>query len=182
MHSCPAIRRTEPWTLGDSLYKRRLELGLSQSATSERRRACRNGYRDYETDKWLPDHRTRPKVIGFLGFLPWPDPSHARLHLCRRALGLASIVFERRHHVSRYNLSLWETGQASINERIMIEVMRLVDPDFPAKRFRHQLIETGSSFLPARRTCLALIHPSTNEAQSRRGLPFQWSANLNNGQ
>ena len=43
----------------------------------------RVAYSDHETDKWLPDHRTMPKVIRFLGFLPWPAEPDARLHLSR---------------------------------------------------------------------------------------------------
>jgi transcriptional regulator with XRE-family HTH domain len=148
---CPASRLPEPKTLGDHLYKRRLELGLSQSAAGAQCGVHRVAYGDYETDKWLPDHRTLPKVVKFLGFLPWPAEPHARLHLCRRALVIAAIDFERRFHISRYRLCLWETGQAEINETILNEVVKVVDRRFSASRFPRQWIEAGPSFLPARR-------------------------------
>jgi len=148
---CPAFNLLEPKTVGEHLYKRRLELGLSQSAVGAKVGVCRVAYSDYETDKMLPDHRTMPKVVRFLGFLPWPADPAARLHLCRRALGIAAIDFEHRFHVSRYRLCLWETGREANDERIMNEVVALVEKQFPADRFPHLSIEVGSSFLPARR-------------------------------
>lgn len=154
----PADRLPEPKTVGDHLYKRRLELGLSQSAAGARCGVHRNAYRDYETDKWLPDHRTMPKMIEFLGFLPWPDQPAAQLHLGRRALGLATIVFERRYHVSRYRLCLWEAGEEKIDEEVMSQVKALIEKKFPAGRYLRQSIEAGRSFLPARR----VIHKTTN--------------------
>jgi len=147
----PAARLPEPRTVGEHLYKRRLELGLSQSAAGAKVGVRRNAYRDYETDNWLPDHRTMPKVIRFLGFLPWPAEPDAQLHICRRALGLAAIVFEQRFHVSRYRLCLWETGRAKIDERIMIQIVALIEQCFPEACFPRQRIEAGPSFLPARR-------------------------------
>ena len=144
-------RLPEPRTLGDHLYQRRLELGFSQSAAGARCGVCRNAYRDYETDKWLPDHRTMPKVIRFLGFMPVPNAPAAKLFLFRRALELTAMGFEHRFRISRYRLCLWETGQAEIDERIMTQVVALIDKQFPADRFLRQPIEAGRSFLPARR-------------------------------
>ena len=80
-----------------------------------------------------------------------PDLQQGSGCLIRRALGIATKEFEPCFHVSRYRLCLWESGQVEIDDRIMNEVLNLVERCFLAGRFPRQPIETGVSFLPARR-------------------------------
>ncbi len=63
-------------------------------------------------------------------------------------LGIAGIDFERRFHVSRHKLSLWETSQAKIDEWIMDEVIPMIGNHFPAEWTPAKRLMPGRHFSP----------------------------------
>lgn len=58
-------------TLGGHLRKKRLDLGLRQKKVAERLGVDKDSVYNWETNRYSPSLRVVPRIIQFLGYLPY---------------------------------------------------------------------------------------------------------------
>jgi len=68
----------DPTTIGGQLRKRRLQLGLFQSAAARRLRVSTVTLSKWERDILYPAWKNQPKITEYLGFNPFTDPALGR--------------------------------------------------------------------------------------------------------
>lgn len=129
------LRPETPRTLGQLLLRKRMELGLSQTEVGKQLKVGRGAIWNWETDSALPHHLYMAPVIRFLECVPWPEQPGRRIQVCRLALGLDCIAFERRFKVWRRILSPVELGRADPPEGLAERLETLLANRFPASKF-----------------------------------------------
>ena len=104
----------KPETLGDHLRKKRLDLGLLQKEVAERIGVHKATIYNWETNRKSPQLRFVPRIIEFLGYVPYDTQSEAlgkRIVVRRRRLGLTQKELARRLGVDPSTLGRWERGK-----------------------------------------------------------------------
>jgi transcriptional regulator with XRE-family HTH domain len=102
-----------PKTLGDHLRKRRLDLGISQRALSERLRVSKRSVETWERNEVSPSRALAAAVRAFLGLEnpPAPTPIADRLTAFRKIRGLSQAELARELGVHRCTVVRWERGR-----------------------------------------------------------------------
>ncbi len=139
-------------TLGSLLYKRRMELGLSQTQAGKKLKVGRGAMWNWESDGALPNHVYMSSVVQFLGCVPWPKEPGRRIQVCRLALGHDCIAFERKFKIWRRILSPLEAGKADPPDGLAERMAALVEKRFPASKFPR--VEIADLALRARKGSL----------------------------
>lgn len=112
-----ALRREfsgEPVTLGDHIRRRRLELGLEQRELARQLGADDMTVCNWEKGRTFPSIRFLPRVVRFLGYVPFQLESLSvgeRIRLRRMLLGLSQRELARRLSVDPSTVRRWETGK-----------------------------------------------------------------------
>lgn len=68
-------------TIGDHLRKRRLDLGLLQRELAERLGVTESTVTNWELNRTRPALRFMPRILGLLGYLPFPPGDSIGEHL-----------------------------------------------------------------------------------------------------
>ncbi len=110
---CP----NHPTTLGQHLKKRRMELGLLQNEVAERLGLDECTIGNWEKDRTYPAVRYHPRIIGYLGYEPFPKAQSFgdRLRAKRQVLGLsqkrlAALIGIDDGTIRRYEQGIWRPG------------------------------------------------------------------------
>lgn len=109
----PAYPRTLN-TLGDHLRKKRLDLGLLQGEVAERLEVDKDSVYYWETNRYAPSLRVIPRIIQFLGYMPYDTSSTSlgeRIVAMRHAMGMSQERLARDLRVDPTTLSRWERGE-----------------------------------------------------------------------
>jgi DNA-binding transcriptional regulator YiaG len=100
-------------TLGDHIRKRRLDLGLRQTDVGRfigvsKLMACH-----WETHCYQPSVRQIPKIIEFLGYMPYKTPRSFGqwLKQCRQSVGLTLKQLARALSIDESTITGWERGE-----------------------------------------------------------------------
>lgn len=111
----PAGYPMEVKTVGDHIKRARLERRLSQEQVAEFFGVSRYAVSDWEADVASPTIRLMPKVVDFLGYVPYSDLSdmseNERIRACRKLTGLTLEEAARQLGVSVSTLWSWENGR-----------------------------------------------------------------------
>ncbi len=99
--------------MGGHLKKRRAESGLFQKDVAQQLAVNEWTYLLWEYDRTFPNIRMWPRVIGFLGYYPFPKPQTLsdRLIAFRRLRGLSIKELARQLGVDEGTLAKWENGE-----------------------------------------------------------------------
>ena len=100
-------------TLGDHIRRRRLDLRLLQREVAELLGVCKSVVWRWETGETEPELRFLPKVFGFIGGDPRPEPTGigARLIRWREQKGWSRKRLASHLAVDEGTLWRWESGQ-----------------------------------------------------------------------
>ncbi len=138
IESGKAILPTEtktPATIGGHLFTERQKRGLTQAQAAQAIGVSHSAYARWETGTDTPDHRTLPKLIQFLGYLPKPpEEPHRQFRFYRQALGYSVERLAKELRVSKNRLCQIDAGKAQMDERIMAWLEERVRVAFPAKK------------------------------------------------
>ncbi|MBN1516297.1 helix-turn-helix domain-containing protein [Candidatus Sumerlaeota bacterium] len=112
-------------TLGDHLRKVRLDKGLSQPQTADSLLVSVSAVRSWEANRFQPEVRHVPRILGFLGYNPlpngpgWPE----RLYQARAQLGLTQEQMAKQLGVGHFSYQSWERDirQPSEKMRALLE-------------------------------------------------------------
>ena len=105
----------EPVTLGDHIRRRRLELGLEQRELARQLGADEMTVCNWEKGRTFPSIRFLPRIVRFLGYVPFRLDSLSvgeRLRLTRMLLGLSQRELARKLGVDPSTVRRWETGKS----------------------------------------------------------------------
>jgi len=105
---------TEIKTLGDHLRKRRLDLKLFQREAAEIIGVSKSGYENWETNRLNPMFWYYPKIIEFLGYLPFKTnglSTGEKIVLYRKSKGISQFNFARQLGIDPSTLARWEKGR-----------------------------------------------------------------------
>ncbi len=88
-------------------------MGLFQKDVAQRRGVNKWTYLLWEHDRTFPNIRMWPRVIGFLGYYPFPKPQTLsdRLIAFRRLRGLSIKELARQLGIDEGTLAKWENGE-----------------------------------------------------------------------
>jgi DNA-binding transcriptional regulator YiaG len=102
-----------PTTLGEHLRKRRLDLRETQQKASTRFAISVTTYNYWEADRVKPDIAQSPKIIGYLGYDPYPAPTNFEesVRALRRNLGLNRRQFAKQLGVDVKSVLNWEMAR-----------------------------------------------------------------------
>jgi transcriptional regulator with XRE-family HTH domain len=103
-------------TLGDHLRKRRLDLGLRQRDVSRILGVSEASVWYWEKNLTSPRLRHIPKIIEFLGYVPYnssPKTLGQRIGNTRRLFGITQKELAHRLGIDPGTLSNWEKGKGS---------------------------------------------------------------------
>lgn len=98
-------------TLGDHLRKRRLDLGLLQRDVAQRLGVHKGTVHNWETNRTTPPLRFVPRIVQFLGYVPYyttPSTLGKRILTARRLLGLTQKELARQLGIDPSTLGRWE--------------------------------------------------------------------------
>jgi transcriptional regulator with XRE-family HTH domain len=101
-------------TLGDHLRKKRLDLGMLQKEVAKTLGVDKDSVYYWETNRYEPSLRSIPKIVQFLGYVPYDTSSMAlgeRIVTLRRCLGLSREDLAERLGVDESTLRDWERGK-----------------------------------------------------------------------
>lgn len=135
-------------TLGDHIRKKRLDLGLLEKEVAQRLGVGKDSVYYWETNRYSPSLRFVPRIIRFLGYLPY-DTSNItlgeRLITMRRCLGLSREGFAEQLGVDESTLRDWENGR----RRPLRRNMRRLDEMFNAPLLGQVLHHSQTSHIQA---------------------------------
>jgi transcriptional regulator with XRE-family HTH domain len=100
-------------TLGDHIRKKRFDLGLTQKEAAREIGVDAATLRYWENNQTSPQTYLVPRIVSFLGYLPYvpPESFPEWLRTCRRALGLSRKKLAEKLGVDTSTVSSWETGK-----------------------------------------------------------------------
>ena len=119
--------KEHPETLGEHLKKRRLELGLLQREVAKTLRIDDASYFCWENDYRTPMIRFMPRIIDWLGYDPFPEPTTAgeEIVALRRRRGISRKGFAKEMGIDESTLEKIEKS-ATVLKLGMVRIMRRV--------------------------------------------------------
>jgi len=109
-------------TLGDHLRKKRLDLKLLQKEVGRQLGVDECTIYNWETNQISPSLAHIPKIIRFLGYIPW-KLSEDDIRRNRQVLGISQKALARAIGVDPGTLARWESGEKKPSE-IFIQKIR----------------------------------------------------------
>jgi len=117
-------------TLGDHLRKKRLELGLLQKDVAKILGVSQDTIYNWENNRTSPSLRSIPKIIEFLGYIPYDiqglSPGE-ELRLLRKCLGLSQEKLAKGLGIDPSTLWRWEKGKRKSPEQILVAIWNRLD-------------------------------------------------------
>ena len=124
-------------TLGDHLRKRRLDLKLFQKEVAQKLGVNEDSVCNWENNRTSPSLRFIPKIIEFLGYLPYDAQAKTlgeRIVASRKRLGLSQKELARRLGVDPSTLGRWERDESQPLERHLENLVKYLDGDLLTSR------------------------------------------------
>ena len=123
-------------TIGDHLRKKRLDLGLLQKEVAQRLGVDTDSVTNWEKGRSSPRLHLVPKIIEFLGYMPFADKSDGwnlgeRIVQLRRSLGIRQDQLARQLGVDLSTLARWERGEGHPDASYESVVYGFVDASQP---------------------------------------------------
>jgi transcriptional regulator with XRE-family HTH domain len=112
-------------TLGDHLRKKRLDLKLLQKDVAQKIGVDAASVNNWETDRNNPSLAIIPKLIEFLGYIPFEIPAKnlgEKIRAYRQALGLSRKELARELKVDPSTLKRWERGNGRPSKELREKV------------------------------------------------------------
>jgi transcriptional regulator with XRE-family HTH domain len=109
-------------TIGDHLLKRRLDLRLQQKAVAKKLQVTPGTLQNWEKSQNVPDIRLYPRIIEFLGYIPFDTGCKnlsERIVLERKLLGLTQEEFAHQAGLSIDVVKSWENGKHRPNRHLL---------------------------------------------------------------
>ena len=135
MHAQKPISKaypTELKTIGDHVRKRRLDLGLLQKDVAKIIGTHALSIMNWETKRTLPSIEYIPKIIEFLGYLPYQSMSEMSLGekivTCRKIKGISQEKLARLLHVDPATLARWERNKSRPIKPYLKALNTFLDP------------------------------------------------------
>jgi len=85
---------------------------------------------NWEINRTSPQLRLIPRVIAFLGYVPYDTqsgPLAKRIMACRHAMGLTQKEFARRLGVDPSTLARWETARGQPSKKLRQRLMAFLN-------------------------------------------------------
>lgn len=108
-------------TLGDHLKKRRFDLKMLQKEVAEKLNTTVCTYRNWERDLRNPSYRYIPRIIKFLGYVPFDIPHEnlgQKIRTYRQLLGLSQRDLARQIGVDPCTIASWERSEHKPEKRL----------------------------------------------------------------
>jgi transcriptional regulator with XRE-family HTH domain len=104
---------TDPKTVGEHLLKKRLDRGLLQREVADVLGTTESNVWNWESNRNEPALRFIPRIVGFLGYDPFPMATSfgERLTRHRTLRGLSRVKFAVILGVDPSTVRQWETGR-----------------------------------------------------------------------
>ena len=102
-------------TLGDHLRKKRLDLKLCQKEVAQKLGINKTTVYNWENNRTSPSMNHIPKIIEFLGYVPYDTPPRTlgdKISTSRRLLGLTQKELARRLGIDPSTLGRWERDKS----------------------------------------------------------------------
>jgi DNA-binding XRE family transcriptional regulator len=108
-------------TLGDHIRKKRLDLGLWQKQIAEQIGVDEVTLYNWERQRTVPKLPYIPKIIAFLGYVPFPPASSLpeKIKNCRRVLGLTQEKLAKMIGIDKTTLAKCEAGKSQPTEKTL---------------------------------------------------------------
>jgi transcriptional regulator with XRE-family HTH domain len=109
-------------TIGDHLKKRRLDLNLPQKKVAKRLQATTCTYRNWEKNRSNPSLSFIPRIIQFLGYVPYDTSNQdfgKKIAASRRLLGLSQKDLARLIGVDPCTIRSWEKDRHKPNKELL---------------------------------------------------------------
>ena len=113
-------------TLGDHLRKRRLDLNLLQKEVAQKIGVGETSVYNWENNLAKPALRFIPRIIEFLGYVPFDTSNLSageRIVVYRRLLGISQKKLAHRLGIDPCTLSKWERDKRKPPENVLKEVV-----------------------------------------------------------
>lgn len=130
----PPVYPSELKTLGDHVRKKRLDLGLLQREVAGLLGIDEATVYNWENNRSSPSLHLIPKVIEFLGYLPFSAEGRGlgeRIVWMRRAFGIRQDELARKLGVDPSTLARWEQGNGQPLKKHMEKIRTLLTDDLP---------------------------------------------------
>ncbi len=121
----PSAYPTRLKTIGDHLRKKRLDLELFQKDVAKILGVCDPSIYNWENNLAKPAFRYIPKIIEFLGYVPFEISTKSvgeKIVIYRRLLGLSQKELAHRLGIDPSTLSKWEMDIRRPSERILKDI------------------------------------------------------------
>jgi transcriptional regulator with XRE-family HTH domain len=116
-------------TLGDHLRKKRLDLGLLQKDVAKILGVSQGTIYNWENNRTSPSLRAIPKIIEFLGYIPYDIQEKTpgeELRLLRRTLGLSQEKLATKLGVDPSTLWRWEKGKRTPPRHVLLRLKKKI--------------------------------------------------------
>ncbi|MEE9214079.1 MAG: helix-turn-helix transcriptional regulator [Thermodesulfobacteriota bacterium] len=126
----PSAYPQTPKTIGDHLRKRRLDLNLLQKDIAQKLDVCEPSIYNWENNLAKPALRYIPKIIEFLGYVPFDTSNMSvgeKIVSYRRLLGLSQKKLAHRLGIDPSTLGRWERDKRQPPERVLKDLNTLLE-------------------------------------------------------
>ncbi|MGI9417798.1 MAG: helix-turn-helix domain-containing protein [Geminicoccaceae bacterium] len=120
--------KERPETLGEHLKKRRLKAGLTQDEVARVLRISDASYHNWENDYREPMVRFMPRLIKWLGYDPFPEPTTAGEEIIskRRRAGISRKRLAKEMGIDESTLEKIEKSQIVLKPYVVRLISRLL--------------------------------------------------------
>lgn len=127
IHIPPQGYQEFPRTIGEHIRKRRVDLGLLQREVAGRIGVNKGSIYNWESGT-EPELRFMPKVIEFLGYVPFDQPidTLGKLAYYKRANGLSYEGLGTKVGIHHERLQAWLTGRTRPSRKSLRRIMMML--------------------------------------------------------
>lgn len=110
-----------------------MDLGLLQKQVAEQIGVDKDTIHNWETKKYSPYLRFIPRIIQFLGYVPFPPAKTLpeKLIVYRKTLGLSREELAKTVGVDEGTLARWETGRSKLTKKCSEVIEAIFRPFWP---------------------------------------------------
>ena len=122
-----------PQTIGNQIRNRRLELGLEQTEVADMISVSHNVIGILERGEMQPNSIHRPKIVQFLGYVPWPIDTKklgGKLEHARLLKGLSMGDVAKRIGTIKTTVMRWEKNAYRPKPEVLKKLSELLQVEF----------------------------------------------------
>lgn len=119
-------------TLGDHIRKKRLDLNLFQKQAAEMIGVSEGTLMTWETHKYVPQIAHLPKIIKFLGYVPFDSGCQTlqdRIKYYRKLLGLTQEQLAKLAGTGKGTIAGWERGNHKPTSELLKKLGKILNTD-----------------------------------------------------